>query len=410
MHPQRMTEIQEDLLDFDTAIAPCTRQTFFDEYFGRRFMYQRGISARFARLLPWSALNHILAHHTPDPSRVKLVKDGMRVQPEQYTSFRNARLGRLDAVSVTEHLRDGATLIMDFIQDQYPPLRAFCDRLERVLRLPIQVNAYAVWRTTRGFDLHWDDHDVIILQLYGRKRWEIHGEVERLPVVRFDPSKRPRNSQAIWQETLEDGDLLYIPRGWAHVALPCDEPTMHLTFGLHGFTTVMFLQWLVETLKTQELMRASVPRLATTTVQADYISAIGQMMSGSLAAPDVLLRYLEQVDLFGPHSPAFGLPWSATPALIPPRPLIDSCLIRLLSAGGVLLKDSSDGTSLEVFANGRLYRYPLQARPLLELLNERAPLSVADFIGDAPQEQHQRLLDFLTDLVRGGLAAICEAD
>jgi ribosomal protein L16 Arg81 hydroxylase len=35
----------------------------------------------------------------------------------------------------------------------------------------VQVNSYASFgQTTVGFDAHWDDHDVIVVQLEGRKR------------------------------------------------------------------------------------------------------------------------------------------------------------------------------------------------------------------------------------------------
>jgi len=32
---------------------------------------------------------------------------------------------------------------------------------------------YAGWRTNNGFDLHFDDHDTMILQVFGRKRWQV---------------------------------------------------------------------------------------------------------------------------------------------------------------------------------------------------------------------------------------------
>ena len=48
---------------------------------------------------------------------------------------------------------------------------------------------------------------------------------------------------------LEAGDLLYIPRGWWHVAMPLDEPTLHLTVGVNNLTGADFLRWFADRLR-----------------------------------------------------------------------------------------------------------------------------------------------------------------
>ena len=56
--------------------------------------------------------------------------------------------------------------------------------------------------------------------------------------ARASMSSRPldKPDAPLWEGMLEDGDLLYIPRGWWHVATPLDEPTLHLTVGVNNLT------------------------------------------------------------------------------------------------------------------------------------------------------------------------------
>ena len=55
-------------------------------------------------------------------------------------------------------------------------------------------------------------------------------------------------------------DLLYIPRGWWHVATPLDEPTLHLTVGVNNPNGADFLAWYVDRLKTSEDVRRDLPQ------------------------------------------------------------------------------------------------------------------------------------------------------
>src|SRR5947199_6443406 len=49
------------------------------------------------------------------------------------------------------------------------PIRYLATSLARTLRAAVYVNLYAGWRTENGFPVHWDDQDVLILQLEDRK-------------------------------------------------------------------------------------------------------------------------------------------------------------------------------------------------------------------------------------------------
>ena len=161
-------------------------------------------------------------------------REGQPVSVETYLSDQQNKrkngkpIPRLNTTALTRELRNGATIVLDAVDELHRPIRRLAESLERVFRVKVQVNAYAGWRTSHGFDLHWDDHDVFVLQVAGRKQWKVYGMTRKYPMARdVEPAVDPP-SEVLWEGLLRSGDLLYIPRGWWHVATPLDEPTLHL--------------------------------------------------------------------------------------------------------------------------------------------------------------------------------------
>jgi hypothetical protein len=77
-----------------------------------------------------------------------------------------------------------------------------------------------------------------------------------------------------WDGILEEGGVLYMPRGWWHVACPVDEPSLHLTVGLSHPTGIRMLEWLVSQLKATVETRMDVPHLRTAPEQIAWIHAL----------------------------------------------------------------------------------------------------------------------------------------
>ena len=85
---------------------------------------------------------------------------------------------------------------------------------------PVSVNGY---RSTGGnFAPHRDEHDALILQVQGRRRWWLH------PPTEGDEPPRPDR----WNQ-LAPGAQLDLPAGWWHLASATTQPSVHLTFTLH---------------------------------------------------------------------------------------------------------------------------------------------------------------------------------
>lgn len=250
---------------------------FLETVSGKTYLHIPGTRQRFADLLPWSALNEILRHHQLDAPRLRLVMEDKLLPVDSYIRYkRHNALPSIPYVLATEmanHLSEGATLVIDQIDTIYQPITALVERLEQSFEVSIQANMYASWRSVPGFNVHWDDHDVIVLQIAGRKRWKIFGETEKYPVERIRQSQPPQG-EPMWDYVLEDGDALYIPRGWWHSATACSGPTIHITLAIKNPTALDVLGWLAIQLRRREFMRSDVPRFADSAEKAKYIDAI----------------------------------------------------------------------------------------------------------------------------------------
>ncbi|CAJ1447340.1 unnamed protein product, partial [Effrenium voratum] len=95
-------------------------------------------------------------------------------------------------------------------------LQSFHQGLFAATGLSGGINAYLTPPGAIGKPPHVDDHDVLVLQLSGSKRWTLE------------------DGKAA-QVTLQTGDVLYLPQGLPHHAAAQEDPlpSLHLAVGLH---------------------------------------------------------------------------------------------------------------------------------------------------------------------------------
>ena len=92
---------------------------------------------------------------------------------------------------LTALFADGATLVLQALHRTWPPLIEFTQQLAADLGHAVQVNAYVTPPQSRGFDDHYDVHDVFVLQVSGEKRWRIHEPVHEVAVARPAVDRSP---------------------------------------------------------------------------------------------------------------------------------------------------------------------------------------------------------------------------
>jgi ribosomal protein L16 Arg81 hydroxylase len=392
----------------DKLLEPLPASEFLDASWGRSYAHVRGGRGKFASLMPWDALNEILRRHRLDHPRLRLMRDGKAVPVASYirhttSAPKRPAVPRLLPAGFAKHLREGATLVLDAVDELHAPVESLAEALELTFCERVQVNMYAGWRTSRGFDLHWDDHDVFVLQVAGRKRWQVYGETTHAPLA-VDRGRIPKpEGEPLWDETLEDGDLLYIPRGWWHVALPLDEPTLHLTVGVHKRAGLDFARWLTDKMGAREIFREDLPRLADEEERRAHAARMREEFLNEFD-DGAVTRYLEEQDASASPRARVGLPWAATPQLLPdvacvtlrwtpPRP------VALEARGGVV----------EFSCLKRRWRFAEAALVVLRPLAERRVCTLAELSEGARGSLDERTVRALVrELILHGLVAIVE--
>ena len=393
--------------DLAELLAPFDEETFLRSCWGQNFQHFPGTPGRFSELLPWPVLNLILRQHRLDSPRLRLIREAEPVPVSSFVSYQTSRrktqIPRLRAAELTRELRRGATLVLDAVDELHEPITALAESLERVFGVRIQVNAYAGWRTSHGFDLHWDDHDVLIVQVAGRKRWSVYGMTRRYPLPKDVAPDLGRPEDPLWEGMLQDGDLLYIPRGWWHVATPLDEPTLHLTIGIHNPTGVDLLSWFLDRLRISEDVRRDLPRFASPEEQAAFLDRLRETFLHGWR-PDLLQLYWEDMDAKAEPRPRFSLPWSANQDVLPPAGF--PFQLKWNATRPIGLKRNGNH-EFEIACHGRKWRFAEPARLILELLSEKNHCSADELYGAVSDRLDARTVRvFLGELVSSGLAVV----
>ena len=244
---------------FEKILGSMSVERFVDERLGKRPLYCEGEPGRFRNLLNWDALARLLETHPLEPPRLAVMKSGVEIHSDRYLR-RPGGISRLDGGALALLLDTGAALIINHVDDMSPEIAELADNVGDCLDARTAVNLYASFGSEAGFGPHWDYHDVIVLQLAGRKTWPIYGPTRENP-LRGDPFQVPAaDVQPEQVATLEDGDLLHLPRGWIHAPQPAGEPSLHLTIAITRPTGAGFLEWLGEAPRDHPAVRAALPR------------------------------------------------------------------------------------------------------------------------------------------------------
>jgi ribosomal protein L16 Arg81 hydroxylase len=392
-------------MNFETVIAPMSLDLFLGQYVGRQFFVSAGEVGRFRPLVPWNELNATLEGLRVSSSRLSLVRDGRTVNPERY--LRHARAEHGSTVRSTDFhrlLRDGATLVLNAVDELFPPVRQVAESFEELFRIPVQLNLYAGWRTQNGFDLHWDDHDTMILQVHGRKHWRVYRPTRLHPLKKdVSASSRPDvKADLAWDGVLADGSILYMPRGWWHVACPLDEPSLHLTVGLSHPTGVHMLSWLVNEMKAHDETRMDVPHLADAAARKIYVQNVSERLQ-ALLDETVVERFMNWWDTKAIPRPVVRLPEAAMGTDLA---ITLESRLRLAAGSSLHFTPSNGGRTVRFQAHDRPWECPADLVPALLRLGHIRSHTLQELSAELPSEVVPRLKLFVTALAIGNVVEV----
>ena len=398
-------------------LAPVSVEDFFVSSWERRPLHvARGVADFYNRALPPEPLARLafevetlgrIAEGNPlnvrgpvdvlGPSALRGVPDGAPLPKE----------GRIAAYE------RGATLRVNDAQHRSSGVRALCESLGHELAAVVGANLYVVRAGAPPGAKHVDPHDVYVLQLRGRKRWQLFAGERKLPIVakpafsfqrgardgaataRFDHRPADEATTPIADVALEQGDLLYVPRGTFHLVSALDRDSMHLTIGAWPTTLVDWLSTaLLEAADRDVRLRRAVPRglfrgdgsdAAARAAFDEAVRAFGE--SADAAASRALLA-----DSFAELVAGLRRSDSVRRAAdLDP----DAAFERDPSAGVELVVG---GPRARVHARGRVVELPGRFVPALTRALDGTSFRAADLPGDLDPAARAQLVDWLLRL------------
>lgn len=212
-----------------SLIAPVTDAKFKSDYWERKpLIIHRGAPDYYADLFTLQDFDEAI---TRSPGYVKTAEATANKQSKHQGSSTHT-LER-----VLTDMRDGFTLILDAMHLQDPKLGLMCRKLSQEMGYAFQTNLYLTPANGKGFGPHWDNHDVFILQVWGSKQWKVEKERRTLPGKTEVMAAEGREIRGEpFSFNLQQGDMVYIPRGYIHAAECAAEPSLHITLGVHPHT------------------------------------------------------------------------------------------------------------------------------------------------------------------------------
>jgi bifunctional lysine-specific demethylase and histidyl-hydroxylase NO66 len=388
------------------AIQRCVGDPdrFLADHWGRAPLLRRASGpGGFDDLLSLEDVDRILTTTSPRTPSFRLVKDGRPLPPAVYT--KSGRIGSqplsdlADPGRIYDQFAGGATIVLQSLHRSWPPLTRLCRELELFLTHPTQVNAYLTPPASQGLAVHHDTHDVFVLQVHGRKHWQVWDPLIPNPLPdQMLPPGAPAPGEPLLDAELAPGDCLYIPRGFRHAAKTAADASLHLTVGMLAPTWNEVLRDVVERATGEPSFREPLP-VGFANDPAAFAAAVGDRIAE-------LRRFLDKVDVERVAEAAARRFWSARP------PLLAGQLQQLLELAG--LDDRSVvrrregavcrlrvvGDRLLVLLGDRELAMPARLEPAMRQLLASERLAVADLAGqlDAPSR-----LVLVRRLIREGL-------
>ncbi len=240
-----------------------------------------GDARRAEPLLPMWMLERLLSSEHLPATRLSVLRAGDVVPAN---AFRTAE-GRVRKDALDTLIAEGVSFVVAAIDEDVPDIARLSAALAERLGHTVWANAYVTHGAGGALAPHYDDHDVLVLQVLGAKRWFSHGTPTPSPITRSPDGVDFGAPQ--WDGLVSAGDVLYLPRGEVHHAEVLTSPSVHLTFGIDTKRGVDFAASILEDLAHEQLFREDLTRLGGEDALRERERALKERLHARIDAADV---------------------------------------------------------------------------------------------------------------------------
>ena len=201
-------------------------------------------------LLTWDVVREVI---DAKRSVLRIIKDGQMVLDDAPCGFDEAM----------RYYRDGCTLLLRYAERSHAGLQALADDFARGFHTPVDIQAYCTPASEQAFLWHYDVEEVFVVQTKGAKAYEIRpNTVHPNPLLgsipqdlQYEKEKTPLKVGVL----VSEGDWLYIPSGWWHIARTQAAESMHLSVGMMPVANHAVLEFLSGLLAQDPMWRMRLP-------------------------------------------------------------------------------------------------------------------------------------------------------
>lgn len=364
-----------------------------------RLYLPAGNPAAFADLLSWDCIDRLVTAQDLQDERLRFVRENRVLPLEMVTAhIRGWKHRRRSAQSIHQLAAQGVSLGIIDIHKSHPPVGQLCQMLERWAGVVVGARAYLSFTQDSAFKSHWDEHDVLVLQIAGRKKWRLYGHPTPYPEMHPQipgPTLEMGGAPEL-ELVMSPGDILFVPRGDVHKGMVDGPHSVHLTFGLWPRRGHHVLDWLVQqSLPQEQMLRQDIhPDLSEDDLdrqQSDLRDALHRMVDGL-----DLRRFLSDDHGSRPVHPALNL--GGVGQLLTGQTVLGAVLLRrfpLPAQGG------------RVSLGGRSYDLTADQCRVLEMVTRLETCRLADLAQALPHIDIPAAATYLAGL--GLIKARCPA-
>lgn len=135
---------------------------------------------------------------------------------------------------------EGFTWAFTSVENEFDEVKRACAILSNFFKKRVQCNAYLTPPNSQGLPVHYDLHDVYVIQISGSKNWRLWPAFRKsvnMETLLFDEkgnlSEWTTHSKAE-DVQLESGQQLYLKAGVPHLCVAGQETSLHLSFGIYN--------------------------------------------------------------------------------------------------------------------------------------------------------------------------------
>ncbi|MFE0654505.1 JmjC domain-containing protein [Streptomyces sp. NPDC059534] len=213
------------------------KDLFYSRYFDREpHIFKAAIPGPLDDIFSIADLDEALNFEALRSDYMILAKQGELIPSHRYSRTIQVR----DTPQVTYHncvdpekvrrlFHDGATIFWTGVNHFNSTVRRISEIFAEELGVRVEGDIFLTPARTQGFVIHHDPFDTYIVQLSGTKNWKVWPTPEERPKqwVSYDQKDMP---EPVIEESLQPGDVLYIPYGTPHGPVAEEDTSLHMTF------------------------------------------------------------------------------------------------------------------------------------------------------------------------------------